>query len=57
LLKGRAVANTKADDDAKGATAKLLQKWRPHVLQEVPNGTSAGVEVKEESKMSLTAET
>ncbi|KAK3077753.1 hypothetical protein LTS18_009407 [Coniosporium uncinatum] len=44
-------------DDAKGATAKLLQKWRPHVLQEVPNGTSAGVEVKEESKMSLTAET
>ncbi|EON64294.1 hypothetical protein W97_03525 [Coniosporium apollinis CBS 100218] len=30
-------------DDARGPTAKVLNKWRPHVLQEVPNGIGAQV--------------
>lgn len=28
--------------DAKGAAAKVLTRWRPHVLQEEPNGVTSG---------------
>lgn len=33
--------------DAKNAAAKVLTKWRPHVLQEESNG-AVGVAVKQE---------
>ncbi|KAJ9668968.1 hypothetical protein H2201_000794 [Coniosporium apollinis] len=33
-------------DDARGPAAKVLNKWRPHVLQEVPNGIGAQVKAE-----------
>ncbi len=32
------LTTARADDDARAPAAKLLSKWRPHVLQEEPNG-------------------
>jgi hypothetical protein len=32
------------DDDARASSAKLLAKWRPHILQEETNGIAPASE-------------